>query len=324
MLKNENTGGITCQKCNATVASFNEVCPFCNTVLEQPNFPPNNLDDIKAEESIKENNLIDSLKKGRTIVLEKISKINFPNNIKKHITNIKTTISEMDKKTLKRYTIVVSSIFGVLALTISSVSIYNHIITKKFEDKKTELTELVVDEVTVYPLPEEDVKNIVPVNDSSSLYENSNFFMFQLTLDEKANKNIEKDSFYSMSTYIQKPNNILEYICVDGYGNVLTDKFDISITLKYKEKEQRKIDLLFLDKRDNIRRLENYIINGITFETYEATSDDYIKYFMVSDRMEETYLIYSIVFKDTSHFINNFNYLSHVVFTKEMKTKVEK
>ena len=218
-------------------------------------------------------------------------------------------------KVIRKGIVITSAILLIIASLITS----NYISRSVFEIQKENLNAQKVNTIDIALLPDKDINSLIQKNNIASMYENTNFYMFKFTKEDfYLSKN--KEDNYSASIYIQKPNNVLEYSSSKNYKSVSTDKFIINISFRQRDKDARKIDLLFLNKKDDIKRLDNYKINNISFETYEIISQDHIKYCMVSDPIGDMYLIYSIIYYDTQE-VKNFNYLSHVVFDKNTKNE---
>ncbi len=219
---------------------------------------------------------------------------------------------KIDVDIVRDIKILISTIFLIFIciLTIHIIkSSYNSITNKMFENKKIELSQMKVDDVTVPTLSIEDMDKLSPVSDSSSIYHNQNFYMFELK--KPIISTGEDTENYSVSVYIHKPNNVLEFFMKDWYGNIITDKYLINISLRESQTEHN-LDVLQLNKKDKIERLENYIISDIEFESYKVTSQNITKYFLLSELSENICLVYSISQNRISD-IPNFNYLSHIV-----------
>lgn len=199
-------------------------------------------------------------------------------------------------------------VVGVLIIHIINIS-YNSITNKMFENKKVELSQMEVDKTVIPTLPLEDMDKLSPVSDTSSIYHNQNFYMFELKKPIKSTGENTED--YSVSVYIHKPNNVLEFFMKDWYGNIITDKYLINVSLRESQTEHN-LDVLQLNKKDEIERLENYIISDIEFESYKVTSRNVTKYFLLSELSENICLVYSISQNKVAD-IPNFNYLSHIV-----------
>lgn len=186
---------------------------------------------------------------------------------------------------------------------------YNIMTTKKFEKKINELSQMSVNTITVPPISKDDIENLAPVSNSSSIYYNQNFYMFQLTRPIKSTG--EDMENYSVSVYINKPNNILEFFMKDWYGNIITDKYTIDISLRETQKEHN-LDVLMLNKKEEIERLDDYIISNTVFQSYKVSTDSQTKYYLISELEDSICLVYSISHNKTED-IPNFNYLSHII-----------
>lgn len=287
--------GIFCPKCKATLVSNIEKCPFCDMLLEQEKVVDN-------KTKINNNNdwkgtLKSTIKKHYILIREKTNEL----------------LDTFDKRALKKVCVCVITGIGACSIFFTGFLIFDKINAANFEKIKNELASQEVADVEI-PLAE-NIDDLTPLNHSSAIYQNQNFYMFQLTSLPKHNKTENKT--YLLSAYIQKPNNILEYFCSDAFGTISTDKFDISLTLRSGPNANKKVDLLFINKEDQIKRMSNYIINGNSFETYEVRNENSLKYYMISDPIDNMYFVYSITYYDINSAVKNFNFLTHLVFTEQ-------
>lgn len=295
--------GMTCPNCKATLLSNIERCPFCDKIFINEN-------DIKISTN-------DDCKNDNKKHTSENEKTNFKTIFNKYFNFTKDKINEIldtfDKKALKKVCICIAIGAGTCSILITSLLIFDKINSANFEKIKNELSEQEVADIEI-PLAE-NTENLIPLSYSSSIYENESFYMFQLTSLPKHNKT--PNSTYLVSAYIQKPNNVLEYFCSDTYGTISTDKFDINLTLRSGPNANKKVDLLFINKEDQIKRMSNYIINGNSFETYEVKNENSLKYYMISDPIDNMYFVYSITYYDIDSTVKNFNFLTHLIFTKK-------
>lgn len=287
--------GIFCPKCKATLVSNIEKCPFCDMLLEQEKVVDNKTK-INNNNDWK-NTLKSTIKKHYIIIKEKTNEL----------------LDTFDKRALKKVCICAITGIGACSIFFTGFLIFDKINAANFEKIKNELASQEVADVEI-PLAE-NIDDLTPLNHSSAIYQNQSFYMFQLTSLPKHNKTENKT--YLLSAYIQKPNNILEYFCSDAFGTISTDKFDISLTLRSGPNANKKVDLLFINKEDQIKRMSNYIINGNSFETYEVRNENSLKYYMISDPIDNMYFVYSITYYDMNSSVKNFNFLTHLVFTEQ-------
>lgn len=286
--------GIFCPKCKATLVSNIEKCPFCDMLLEQEKVVDNK---TKIDNNDWKGALKSTIKKHYILIREKTNEL----------------LDTFDKRALKKVCVCVITGIGACSIFFTGFLIFDKINAANFEKIKNELALQEVADVEI-PLAE-NIDDLTPLNHSSAIYQNQSFYMFQLTSLPKHNKTENKT--YLLSAYIQKPNNILEYFCSDAFGTISTDKFDISLTLRSGPNANKKVDLLFINKEDQIKRMSNYIINGNSFETYEVRNENSLKYYMISDPIDNMYFVYSITYYDMNSAVKNFNFLTHLVFTEQ-------
>ena len=287
--------GTFCPKCKATLISDIEKCPFCNTKLLQESL-------LNNENKIKDTNdwqtsLKSSVRKYYGFVKEKTNGL----------------LDTFDKRMLKKVCIFTATGIGVCTILFTGFLIFDKINIANFEKIKNELSSQEVADIEIPSV--ENIDDLTPLNHSSAIYQNQSFYMFQLTSLPRHNKTENKT--YLLSAYIQKPNNVLEYFCSDAFGTISTDKCDINLTLRSGPNANKKVDLLFISQNDQIKRMSNYIINGNSFETYEVKNENSLKYYMISDPIDDMYFVYSITYYDLDSSVKNFNFLTHLVFIEK-------
>lgn len=159
-----------------------------------------------------------------------------------------------------------------------------------------------VNTINIPVISEKDIKEISPSDNTSSIYENTNFYMFQLS-----NKKEEKPFNYSI--YIQKPNNTINFFHTGNYGTITTDVALINISVQqYKEDI---FEILQVERKDNVKRFDNYKISDIIFQTYCVEKENSCTYTLISENTDGYMIIYSFHTNDKS--IQNYNYLSHII-----------
>lgn len=218
---------------------------------------------------------------------------------------VKINLKKDVKVTLYAILVLIAVIFSISGVK----AIYGNVSTRNFENKLLELSQIKKESIVVPELSIDDLDKIIPVSKDSLIHENQNFYMFQLTKPIK--KSGENTENYNVAVYIHKPNNVLEFYMKDWYGNIITDKYAINVSLRESETEYN-VDVLHLSKKDEIERLSDYVISNIPFQSYKVTSNKQIKYFLISELENSMCLVYSIT-QNNSDEIPNFNYMSHVI-----------
>lgn len=269
----------TC-KCGAVVAKELDVCPFCNKEIKQSK---NTVKKDKNDEA----------------------------KISKRIKNIYKAITKIIPSGVIHFVFA----FAVIILVgYSAFAITDFVATKEFNATKSLLASERMETTVLPSIPEGEEFSLAP--NATAIYQSRNLYVFHL-FTEHTIKNENGDEVmcdYRVAAYLQKPTNVVGYYCKDWYGELLTDKYFISVALQENGEQKRKIDLLKLNKTDQLHRLNNIAMNDISFEVYQAKSDDTTTYFLVSDGIRGVHLIYTIALNSTED-IPNFNYLVNASFS---------
>lgn len=213
-----------------------------------------------------------------------------------------------DVKTTLMLLLIVSVCFS---LPFATAKLYDRITTNRFEKLLIRLSEQECKNTEIPILSNDNMDKLSPVANSESIYQNENFFLFYLTPPP-----MESAETFNVAVYIQKPNNVTEFFIKDWYGNILTDKSTISISLRASQTKHN-LDALQVNKSESIVREENYIINGLTFESYRVKGTDYSKYYMISEIKDNVCLVYTFSHNSNTQYKGNENFLSHIKLVEE-------